>query len=188
MIGEISKKYSVVKEKGIVLSQDPASGSSVDKDAVINLVVSDGNPPEGTVLMPAFEGAKGTDARAWAVKAGITVEMKSEASSSVMPGNVIRQYPEADSDLAKFDNVIFYVAAEAKAEKPASEIVFNYAIPNSGGSKRVKLVLVDDNGEKDILNAVRKPGTKISIPLQTSGNAVVKVYINKVFIEDVVLN
>ncbi|MCL1972308.1 MAG: PASTA domain-containing protein [Endomicrobia bacterium] len=189
MIGEISKKYSVVREKGIVLSQDPPSGSAVDKDTVINLVISDGQPPAGTLLMPAFEGAKGIDAREWAIKAGITVEMKSEASSSsVMPGNVIRQYPEADSDLSKFDNVIFYIAAETKAEKPASEIVFNYTLPGTGGSKRIRLVLVDDNGERDILNAVRKPKEKISIPLQTSGNAVVKVYINKVFIEDVVLN
>jgi len=188
MIGEISRKYSIVKEKGIVLSQDPPAGSSVDKDAVINFIISDGQPPEGTMLMPAFEGAKGADARAWAVKSGITVEMKSETSSSVMPGNVIRQYPESDSDLSKFDSVIFYIAAEAKAEKPASEIVFNYTLPGLGGSKRIRLVLVDDNGEKDILNAVRKPKEKISIPLQTNGDAVVKVYINKIFIEDVVLN
>ena len=48
-------------------------------------------------------------------------------------------------------------------------------------------MLVDDNGEKDILNAVRKPGTQISIPLQVSGKAVVKVYVNKTFIEDVEL-
>lgn len=189
MIGEISRKYSIVHEKGIVLSQDPPAGSSVDKDAIINLVVSDGNPPEGVILMPLFnENSKGTDARAWAVKEGITVEMKGEQSTAVLPGNIIRQYPEADSDLSKVDKVIFYVAEESKTEKPSSEVVFNYSIPNSGGNKRVRLVLVDDNGEKDILNAVRKPGTKISIPLQTSGTAHVKVYINKIFIEDVEIN
>lgn len=188
IIGEISRKYSVVKEKGIVLAQDPEAGSSVDKDAVINFVVSDGHPPEGVSLMPDFTGQKGSDARDWAVREGITVEMKSEESSSVMPGNVIKQHPEADKDLSKFDTVVFYVAAQAKTAKTSGEIVFNYAVPNTGGSKRIKLVLVDDSGEKNILNAVRKPGAKISIPLQVSGKASVKVYMNKVFIEDVDLN
>jgi serine/threonine-protein kinase len=188
MIGEISRKYSVIKEKGIVLSQDPPAGSSVDKDAVINLVISDGIPPEGTLLMPDFVGKKGTAAKEWAVKESITAEMKSEPSAAVLPGNVIRQRPEADTDISNFESVTFYVAAEAQSEKSLNETVFNYSMPNAGGSKRIRLVLVDDNGEKNILNAVRKPGTKISIPLQIKGNAVIKVYINKVFIEDVVLN
>jgi serine/threonine-protein kinase len=188
MIGEISRKYSVVKEKGIVLSQDPPAGSSVDKDAVINLVISDGIPPEGILLMPNFAGKKGTDAKEWAVKESITAEMKSEPSAAVLPGNIIRQYPEADTDISKFESVTFYVAAETKSEKSLSETVFNYSMPNAGGSKRIRLVLTDDNGEKTVLNAVRKPGTKISIPLQTKGDAIVKVYINKVFIEDVILN
>ena len=187
IIGEISRKYSVVAEKGIVLSQDPPAGSSTDKDAIVNLVVSDGNPPDGVVLMPSWEGKNGADAKAWAAKEGVTVEIKSESSPNVLPGIVIKQYPAADTDLSNMDSVIFYVSVESKKER-TSEIIFNYSIPNSGGSKRIRLELVDDNGEKDILNAVRKPGTKISIPLQVSGKAVVKVYINKVFIEDVALN
>lgn len=188
MIGEISRKYSIIKEKGIVLAQDPPAGSSVDKDAVINLVVSDGKPPEGVILMPSFEGLQGTDAKEWVVNEGKTFEMKSETSSSVLPGYVIRQYPEADSDISKVAKVVFYIAEEGKATKKPGETVFNYNVPNSGGSKRIRLVLIDDNGEKDILNAVRKPGTKISIPLQTNGSAIVKVYMNKVFIEDIPLN
>ena len=188
MIGEISRKYSIVQEKDTVLSQDPPAGSSVDKDAIVNLVVSDGNPPDDVILMPDFIDKRGDDARAWAVKTGITVEMKSEPSSKVMPGTVVKQYPAPDSDLSKYESVIFYIAAETKEEVNTSEIVFNYALPNSGGSKRIRLVLADNKGERDILNAVRKPGAKISIPLQVNGKAIVKVYINKVFIEDINLN
>ncbi|MDR2425754.1 MAG: PASTA domain-containing protein [Endomicrobium sp.] len=188
IIGEISRKYSVIKEKGIVLSQDPPAGSSVDKDAVINLVISDGVPTEGIVLMPDFIGLQGNDAKTWAVKIGIAVEMKSESSSTALPGTVVKQYPDADTDISQFESITFHVATETKTEKSLSETVFNYALPSSGANKRIRLVLADDNGEKDILNAVRKPGTKISIPLQTKGNAIVKVYINKVFIEDIIVN
>ena len=47
-----------------MLSQDPAAGSSVDKDAVINITISDGLPPEGTVLMPDFINKDGAEAKA----------------------------------------------------------------------------------------------------------------------------
>lgn len=186
MIGEISRKYSVIAEKGIVLSQDPAAGSSVDKDAVINITISDGLPPEGTVLMPDFINKDGAEAKAWAVNAGITVEMKRAESTQHLPDTVMKQIPEPDTDLSGLGKVVFVIAKKSK-EDENNEIVFNYSLPNSGGNKRIKLVLVDDNGEKDILNAVRKPGTQISIPLQVSGKAVVKVYVNKTFIEDVEL-
>ena len=185
MIGEISRKYSVTAEKGIVLSQDPAAGSSVEKDAVINIVISDGIPLDGTILMPDFRKKNGNEAKAWAAGAGITVEIKSGESTEYLAGTVMKQTPEPDTDLGGTDKVIFIVASESKEKK--AEITFNYQLPNSGGSKRIKLVLVDDSGEKNILNAVRKPGTKISIPLQVSGKAVVKVYVNKTFVEDVEL-
>lgn len=186
MIGEISRKFSVTAEKGIVLSQDPAAGASTEKDAVINIVISDGLPPEGMLLMPDFRNKSGAEAKEWAVKEGITVEIKSEETTEYMPFAVMKQIPEPDADLSKTDKVVFIVAAKSKEDKKG-ELIFNYQLPDSGGSKRIKLVLVDDNGEKNILNAVRKPGTKISIPVQASGKAVVKVYVNKTFIEDVEL-
>jgi len=186
MMGEISKKYSVTADKGIVLSQDPAAGTTADKDAVINLVISDGPPQDGTVLMPDWKNKSGEDAKAWAVKTGITVEMKSETSASVPAGMIVRQNPAPDSDLSKSDKVVFYIAAKAQDDKGGG-LIFNYQVPDSGGSKRIRLVLSDDNGEKDLLNAVKKPGTKISIPIQASGKAKVTVYVNKVFVEDVEL-
>ncbi|MCL2334632.1 MAG: PASTA domain-containing protein [Endomicrobia bacterium] len=47
MMGEISRQYSATAEKGMVLSQDPAAGTAADKDAVVNLVISDGPQPAG---------------------------------------------------------------------------------------------------------------------------------------------
>lgn len=186
MIGEISRKYSLINEKGIVLSQEPQKGSAVDKDAIINIVISDGEPPAGVRLMPEWRGKSGIEAKAWAMKEGVSIEIKDQESFQYSPGTVIRQYPEADTDITKTNKVTFYIATES-AKQESSEIVFNYQVPDSGGSKRIKFVLVDDNGEKNILNAVRKPGTKISIPLQVRGKAFVKVYINKEFVEEVEL-
>jgi hypothetical protein len=54
-----------------------------------------------------------------------------------------------------------------------------------GESKRVKLILTDESGEKDIFNGIKAPGAKISIPLKFKGKATVKVFFNNVSIEEV---
>ncbi|MDR1941976.1 MAG: PASTA domain-containing protein [Endomicrobium sp.] len=187
MTGEISKQYSVTAAKGIVISQDPPAGSSVEKDAVINLVVSDGNPPEGVLLMPDWINKNIDDAKEWALQNELSFDIRNEKSQNLAANAVIRQSPAPDSLLNKSVKIIFYSAVSAK-EKNAEEKIFNYKIPAASGNKRVQLVLIDDNGEKIILNAVKKPGTQISMPLQPAGAAFVKVYINKKFIEDVPLN
>ncbi|MBI3565079.1 MAG: PASTA domain-containing protein, partial [Elusimicrobia bacterium] len=53
-LGEVSEAYSLKAEKGLVLSQDPKGETSVERDALVNLVVSGGAPPSGVSLMPDF--------------------------------------------------------------------------------------------------------------------------------------
>jgi serine/threonine-protein kinase len=186
MIGEISKKYSVTAGKGAVISQDPPAASSVEKDAVINLVVSDGNPPEGVVLMPDWINKPASLAKEWAESLSLTVDIKTEINPSVLPDTVVKQSPAPDANLSKDNKIILYVSEPPKAK--ANQIIFNYNIPDTKGNKRVQLLLVDDKGEKIILNAVKKPSEKISVPVEPAGQAVIRVYINKKFIEDISIN
>jgi serine/threonine-protein kinase len=186
MIGEISRKYSVIAEKGVVLSQDPASSSSVEKDAVINLVISDGVPPEGIILMPDWTNKPAALAKEWAQPHSLEIDIKTEQTSSVLPDTVLRQTPAPDADLSGINKIVLYVS-ELPEEK-ANQIIFNYAVPNSKGNKRMQFILIDNKGEKIIFNAVKKPSEKISIPINPDGEAIIKVYINKKFIEDIEIN
>jgi len=186
MMGEISRKYSILAEKGVIIAQDPAASSSVEKDAMINLIVSDGNPPAGVILMPDWISKPAALAKEWAEAHSLTVDIKTESSPSVLPDTVLKQNPAPDTDLSKVDKIIFYVSELPKTK--ADQIIFNYNVPSTKGNKRVQLVLIDDKGEKIILNAVKKPAEKISIPIIPEGKAIIKVYINKKFIEDVDIN
>jgi serine/threonine-protein kinase len=186
MIGEISRKYSVITEKDVVISQDPPSSSSVEKDAAINLVVSDGVPPEGVVLMPDWINKPAALAKEWAQAQYLEIDIKTQQSSAVLPDTVLKQSPAPDEDLSKTDKIILYVSEFPKDK--GNQIIFNYSVPNSKGNKRLQLVLIDNKGEKIIFNAVKKPSEKISIPIETNGQAIIKVYINKKFIEDVAIN
>jgi serine/threonine-protein kinase len=111
VMGEVSKKYSLKVGKGTVLSQDIAAGSSVDKDSVINIVVSDGSPPGGVVLMPDFVNKNLEEAEIWAEHCGITLNIAGEKSSSFKTSIVLKQSPEPDTDVTDLGSVSLYLNA-----------------------------------------------------------------------------
>ena len=86
--------------------------------------------------------------------------------------------------MKKFSHIV--TEDDAQEKLPVRRLIrryFNFSSRLRGKIKRENLVFI--NGKPV---AGRKPGAKISIPLQVSGKASVKVYMNKVFIEDVDLN
>jgi serine/threonine-protein kinase len=186
MIGEISRKYSVVFGKDVVISQDPPASSSAEKDAVINLVVSDGVPPEGIILMPDWTNKPLDLAKEWAQSQSLEIEIKTQENASVLPDTVLKQSPAPDEDLSKAGKIVLYISELPKDK--TDQIIFNYTAPSSKGNKRLQFVLIDKKGEKIIFNAVKKPSEKVSIPVDPDGQAIIKVYINKKFIEDVKIN
>ncbi|MCA6072815.1 MAG: PASTA domain-containing protein [Endomicrobium sp.] len=110
VMGEVSRKFSISAEKGIVISQDTVAGSKVDKDSVVNIVVSDGMPPEGIILMPNFINKNIERAKTWAEEHGINVNVKSEESSNIETNTITEQYPAFDTDVTDEKNITVTVA------------------------------------------------------------------------------
>ncbi|MDD3053533.1 MAG: PASTA domain-containing protein [Endomicrobiia bacterium] len=186
ILGELTKKASVKYEEGFVISQDPVAGSTVEKDTAVNVLVSNGPMTDGTLLMIDWIGKDANDAKKWAVDENYEVDVISQTTTSANPGQVFDQYPKPDEQIDKTTKIIFYVADD-NSSLALDEKQFNYTIPDKGDSKRVRFVLSDDKGEKDIFNGVKKPGSKISIPVKVQGKATVKVFFNNVSIEEVEL-
>jgi serine/threonine-protein kinase len=109
VMGEVFKKYSLKVDKGTVLSQDIAPGSSVDRDSVVNIVLSDGPPPEGIVLMPDFVNKNLEEAEVWATRCGITLNIVAEKNSSVRTNVILGQLPEADTDVTDLESISLWL-------------------------------------------------------------------------------
>ena len=182
VLGELTKRPSVKYEEGVVLRQDPVSGSSVEKETTVNVVVSNGAPTNGDVLMFDWIGKTGVDAKQWAKDNGYEVSVIEQKTNLADPGFVFNQVPIPDEKLTTNTKITFYIG-DAKSVFEQKEQIVTYTLPETGDSKRVRLILVDDSGEKDIFNGVRKPGSVISVPVKTQGKASVKVFINNVSIE-----
>ena len=184
ILGELTKKASMKYEEGIVLAQEPVPGSAVEKDTSINLLVSNGAPEDGTMLMPDWIGKDAVEAKQWAQDENLGVNVVEGKTNTANPGEIFKQVPMPDSVITEKTEIKFFVANE-KSKKAFKSKLFEYDIPNMGESKRVKLILVDESGEKDIFNGIKAPGAKISIPLKFNGKAIVKVFFNNVSIEDI---
>jgi serine/threonine-protein kinase len=116
VMGEVTKKYSVVFDKDIILSQDIPAGTKVDKDSVVNLVVSDGQPPQGTVLMPKFINKNIQEVSEWSLQTGINLNIKKEASCEFKSDIIIIQYPEPDIDITGFNSIDITVSQGQKEQ------------------------------------------------------------------------
>ncbi|MDR1087306.1 MAG: PASTA domain-containing protein [Endomicrobium sp.] len=116
VMGEVTKKYSAVFDKDIILSQDIPAGTKVDKDSVVNLVVSDGQPPEGIVLMPKFINKNIQEVSEWSLQTGVNLNIKKGDSSEFKSDVIISQYPQPDMDITGFNSIDITVSQWQKEQ------------------------------------------------------------------------
>ncbi len=183
-LGEVSESYSLKQEKGMVLSQDPKAEASVERDALINLVVSGGAPPAGVALMPDFLRKNLDEAQTWAAGVGAKLEIKTDNSSLFPHGTVMTQTPAADTVLSPDAKVQLLVSGRKGAAPTVAAKTFKYELPQSGSESQVRIVVIDKYGERELFNGVRKPGTKVEVPVQETGEARVKIYMNGILVEE----
>jgi serine/threonine-protein kinase len=181
-IGEETSKYSLVGQKDEVISQDPPAGQSVERDSMVNLVISMGPPSSDILLMPNWVGKNSGEAESWAQANAVRLEARPEPDMGVAPGTVLRQEPAPDTDITKSPQAVLYVAGQGGA--PALSKTFYYEIPQGGGDRSLRLTLIDDNGEKEIFRGQRAPGSKLELPVNPKGNAKVRIFINGILVEE----
>lgn len=184
LLGEVNEAYSLRQEKGIVLAQEPKAEASVERNALVNVVVSGGPPPSGVLLMPDFLRKNIGEARAWASSAGVSASETKDPNSLFPSGIVLNQTPAADSVLASASRVSFVVSSRVGKGVDAATKNFHYELSQGGSDSLLRIVLADKYGEREIFNGMRKPGSKIDIPLQEAGGARVKIYLNGVLVEE----
>lgn len=183
-LGEVSESYSLKQDKGMVLSQDPKAEASVERDALINLVVSGGPPPGGVSLMPDFLRKHVDEAHSWAAGSGARLEIKTDPSALFPTGTVMTQTPAADTVLSPDAKVQLLISGRKGAAPSVAAKTFKYELPQSGSESQVRIVVIDKYGERELFNGLRKPGTKIEVPVQETGGARVKIYMNGILVEE----
>ncbi|MCB4791732.1 MAG: PASTA domain-containing protein [Elusimicrobia bacterium] len=182
-LGEESSKFSAVYEKEQVITQDPGPEKIVERDSLVNLVVSAGLPPDNIKLVPNFAGKNIEDVKSWAAENKIELNISEEETTSFSMGTVMSQKPEPDDELKNGEKISLTVAKSSLGRGPNGKM-FVYDIPAGNEDRKIKLTLIDDTGEKEIFNGTKASGTKLEIPIDPKGQAKARVFINGVLVEE----
>ena len=112
-LGEQDEKYSTVIEKGKIISQNPNPRTPIQKNGLVNIVVSLGTPPEGVLLMPDFIGKNITEAENWALQNGVQIKNVNRTKDTAITENtVVKLIPESDEVIEKNKTAEFWIATK----------------------------------------------------------------------------
>jgi serine/threonine-protein kinase len=180
-IGEIEHRPSLRYDKDQVMSTDPPAGSIVSKNTLVNVVVSEGPPSADVLLTPDFAGKHLTDVKSWASAHQVTVSIREESDINKSPQEVLMQAPTADSPLHPGDTLTVVIAAtNVSAEGPH----VHYEVPQGASDRDIRIMVIDQEGEREVFRQSQAPGTKIDFPVKVNGHARARVLVNGIMVEE----
>ena len=152
---------------------------------LINLVVSDGPPGEGALLMPDIIGKNIKEAMEILQQWNLIVEkINREEENKYAVDTVIAQNPQPNTLIEEDNKKVFLTISIKEGTKVSSlrkETKFiYYEISQGMFDKHLRMILVDDSGERTVYDKTHPPGTKINIPVEVVGKGKVKIYINDI--------
>lgn len=192
VVGTVTENYSLRYSKDKVILQEPIAGTIVNKNDSINFTLSLGFPPEDVILVPDFVNKDVNEAKTWADKVGLKIEITESNVSGYSPGTVISQKPFPDTPVTSQDKLELVVVKFIGTDKSISSIVkdtaepnFFYDLPAMGNvSKNVKILQVSSDGEQVLYNQPTVPGSKISLYVPPKPNSKIRIFIDGVLIDE----
>ncbi len=180
-IGKTDTAYSVEIEKGNIISQTPAPLTLVVKGEKVNLVVSNGAPNSGAILVPDFRHKKFAEASNWASDHNIEIGVIEDPESFFPSGTVLSQKPQADEEIKTGDTLQITISSNKEVLGEKLHRV-HYELPQGKNDNRVRIILIDNLGEKEILNEYKQAGSKIDLNVPYGGEAIVRIYVDGILV------
>ncbi|MDR0953655.1 MAG: PASTA domain-containing protein [Elusimicrobiota bacterium] len=182
-VGKKDVAFSLTVEKGLIISQTPLPLELLQKGDSVDLVVSNGQPPSTVVLMPDFRQKKLSDVNNWASGANMEVKIIEDKNSLFPNGTVVKQNPAPDTEVAPMSELSITVSTRPASDDEKLHRI-HYELPQGKNPNRVKIVVLDTIGEREILNEMRQPGSKIDVTVPYGGNATFRIYVDGILVRE----
>ena len=180
-VGKIETAYSVEVEAGNIISQTPAPLTLVVKGETVNLVVSNGAPDSGIIVVPDFRHKKFAEASNWASSKNLEISITEDPESFFPSGTVLEQTPAPDAQIAAGGTLQITISSNKEVDGSKLHHI-HYELPQGKNDNRVRIILIDALGEKEILNEMKQAGSKIDINVPYGGEATVRIYIDGILV------
>lgn len=183
LVNKVENAYSLAHEKGLIVSQSLKADSMVEKGQGIDLVISNGQPPSSVVLVPNFKNKKLSEATLWASAQNIDLIIKEDPDSVFPNGTIAAQNPEGDSQMTPGSNLEVTVSRR-QVEGDEKVYHLHYEMPQGKNASRVRVLLIDELGEREMMNDMQQPGSKIDVEIPYSGKATVRISVDGVLVRE----
>lgn len=159
-----------------IIAQNPAEGQLVERDAKVNLLVSLGRKPK-YVQLPDLQNQPIKDVLPVLEAIGLNVEIKIGPHPLVETGNIITH----DKLVKTGDVITIEVSGKSDlSDKVGRLLTHKHTVSEEGTrSLDVKIVVVDDYGNRKVLEGSYSPGTVIDLAnrrVKVFGSTIVIVF------------
>ncbi|MEI7577655.1 MAG: PASTA domain-containing protein [Armatimonadota bacterium] len=183
-----------------IISTRPAPGQMIREGGTIDLVVSSGSR---RVKMPSLLNMTADEAKIALGAMNLELEGKPARitirKNEAVPGAIIKQLPEAGTDVSRFSKVRIWIAAysdnplgslpgesDSDGGAMARSFKFSHTVKNGGEEVRVNIEMTDEAGTTEVHNDFYTNGDKIDVNKIGYGpKATFKVYYDGVLQETV---
>jgi len=181
-VGQKNTAFSDTVDRGNVVSQTPSAGSFAAKGHAVNLIISNGKSPSANKTMPDFTQKKLSEVNRWAADSDITVQTSEDEESDFPGGTVIRQSPQPGTEVMPKSSI--QVTVSGRASEGLDKTI-HYELPQGKDSNRVRITVQDGAGEKELMNEMKQPGSKIDLDVPYGGNSeTVRVYVDGILVRE----
>lgn len=164
---------------GLVIEQNPKANEKIRHGEKINLVISE-KPKEVTI--PSVVGKASGEAMTALEKLGFKNITAQSVGSKKVAGTVLGITPNEGSKILNSTAIVLRVAdgvGTASQNKYAE-----FVVPDGAKKQNVRIVVIDDDGEKVVYEGTKREGVRIRQKVEVSGAAVAKFYCDNKLIEE----
>jgi beta-lactam-binding protein with PASTA domain len=178
-IGTISSVASS-EPVGTIVGQSPPPNTPITNVEQIDLVVSKGTEVTAFTLKD-YRGRNVDQVMEMLALRGVLVEIIPEAVTDPSVSGVIFSQEPEEGTLVKRNEVVSFRVGYLPSEQEGENLyarVLNFDVPEELDSSRIKILVRDRIGEREIYNEENQGGDSLSIPFKSYSNTTVYIYVN----------
>lgn len=172
IIGRIEEVNDKTVPDNTVIDQNPRSPAQIKKSQKIDLIVC---RIEKMVELPDFTGSRLSSVKKQLTDLKLKEGNITEVAGSKSKGTIVRQSPEAGTEV-KEGSAINFTVSKGPVDKKASTIQFT--VPRGQSKQLVQIVVTDESGRDTVYEQTHKAGDRINKRVTGYGTVRVQIYVD----------
>ncbi len=175
-LGNVCQVYSPDHPRNQVIGQDPAPDSQIARAGTISFLVAQG-PPSEYYLMPDLTYQSFTEhLNDFTSDLFQLDKIRDEVQDDLPSFTIVKQRPLAGTRISHGEKMDLSLSHHSSST--ARYRLLKLQVPSGPASKRVRIELKDQQGNRVVVDEDRPAGSFLKLPLLVNGRGAVKIYVN----------